>query len=72
MSEEDAMKVSFQVVTLIAFADWEFIKDCRMKGVENICPKQKQEFANVCLACNLVVWKLENVSSDFYPAGGKI
>ncbi len=32
--------------------------------VENICPEKKQEFASVCLACNTVVRRIEDISSD--------
>ncbi|GAA6081733.1 general transcription factor II-I repeat domain-containing protein 2-like [Tachysurus ichikawai] len=35
-----------------------------MKIVEYICPKKKQEFANVCLARNTVGRRIEDVSSD--------
>ena len=48
--------------TLIAkhcksFTEGEFIKDCVMKMVEKICPDEKQDLANVCLARNIVVWE---------------
>ncbi|GAA6068887.1 general transcription factor II-I repeat domain-containing protein 2-like [Tachysurus ichikawai] len=35
-----------------------------MKIVENICPEKKQEFANVCLARNTVVQRIEDISLD--------
>lgn len=68
-SNENATKASYEVATLIAkhckpFTEGEFIKDCMMKMVEKICPEKKQEFANVCLARNTVVWRIEDVSSD--------
>ena len=46
------------------FTEGEFIKDCMMKMVEKICAEKKQAFANVCLACNTVVRRIEDVSSD--------
>ena len=57
------------MATLIAklckpFNEGEFIKDCVMKMVEKICPENKQEFANVCMARNTVVRRIEDVSSD--------
>lgn len=68
-SNENATKASYEVATLIAkhckpFTEGEFIKDCVMKMVEKICPEKKQEFANVCLARNTVVRRIEDVSSD--------
>lgn len=41
-----------------------------MKIVENICPKKKQEFANVCLACNTVAQRIEDISSDIKRQSG--
>ena len=32
--------------------------------VEKICPQNKQEFINVCLARSTVTWRIEEVSSD--------
>ena len=66
------------MATLIAkhckpFTEGEFIKECVMKMVEKICPEKKQEFANVCLARNTVVRRIEEVSSDIkrqYEAKG--
>ena len=46
------------------YTEGEFIKDCVLKIVEKICPEKKQEFANVCLARNTVVWRIEDASSD--------
>ena len=46
------------------FAGGEFIKECMMKVVDKITPEKKQEFANVCLARNTVVRRIEDVSSD--------
>ncbi|KAF7237537.1 Chromodomain-helicase-DNA-binding protein 1-like [Varanus komodoensis] len=68
-SNENATKASYEVATLIAkhckpFTEGEFIKDCMVKMVEKICPEKKQEFANVCLARNTVVRRIEDVSSD--------
>ena len=68
-SNENAAKASYEVATLIAklckhFNEGEFIKDCVMKMVEKICPENKQEFANVCMARNTVVRRIEDVSSD--------
>lgn len=68
-SNENATKASYEGAMLIAkhckpFTEDEFIKDCVMKIVEKICLEKKQEFANVCLACNTVVRRIENVSSD--------
>ncbi|XP_063781329.1 general transcription factor II-I repeat domain-containing protein 2A-like [Pseudophryne corroboree] len=68
-SNENATKASYEVATLIAkhckpFTEGEFIKDCVMKMVEKICPEKKQEFANICLARNTVVRRIEDVSSD--------
>ena len=68
-SNENATKASYEVGNLIAkhckpFTEGEFIKDCLMKIVEKICPEKKQEFANVCLARNTVVRRIEDVSSD--------
>ncbi len=58
-SNENSTKASYEVAMLIAkrgkpFTEGEFIKDCVMKMVDNICPEKKQEFANVCLARNTV------------------
>ncbi|KAM4694222.1 general transcription factor II-I repeat domain-containing protein 2-like [Discoglossus pictus] len=60
---------SYEVATLIAkncksFAKGEYIKECVMKMVENICPEKKQEFANICLAHNTVARRIEDISSD--------
>lgn len=68
-SNENATKASYEVATLIAkhykpFTEGEFIKDCVMKMVEKICPEKKQEIANVCLARNTVVRRIEDVSPD--------
>nr|XP_057931891.1 general transcription factor II-I repeat domain-containing protein 2 [Doryrhamphus excisus] len=68
-SNENATKASYEVATLIAkhckpFTEGEFIKDCVMKMVEKICPAKKQEFANICLARNTVVRRIEDVSLD--------
>ncbi len=46
------------------FTEGEFIKDCVMKMVDNICPEKKQEFASVCLVCNTVARRIEEISSD--------
>ncbi|XP_077340540.1 general transcription factor II-I repeat domain-containing protein 2-like [Lithobates pipiens] len=68
-SNENATKASYEVATLIAkncksFAEGDFIKECVMKMVENICPEKKQEFANICLARNTVARRIEEISSD--------
>uniref|UniRef100_A0A8C6P2I3 SPIN-DOC-like zinc-finger domain-containing protein n=1 Tax=Nothobranchius furzeri TaxID=105023 RepID=A0A8C6P2I3_NOTFU len=68
-SNENATKASYEVATLIAkhckpFTEGEFIKDCVMTIVEKICPSKKQEFANICLARNTVVRRIEDVSRD--------
>ena len=42
-----------------------------MKMVEKICPEKKQEFANVCLARNTVVRRIEDVSFDIKRQGAK-
>ena len=68
-SNDNATKASYEVATLIAkhckpFTEGEFIKDCVMKMVENICPEKKQQFANVCLARSTVSRRIEEVSSD--------
>ena len=68
-SNENATKARYEMATLIAklckpFTGGEFIKDCVMKMVEKICPENNQEFANVCLARNTVVRRIEDVSSD--------
>ncbi|KAF7247962.1 Cartilage-associated protein [Varanus komodoensis] len=69
IAARDATKASYEVAMLIVkhckpFTEGEFIKDCMMKMVEKICPEKKQVFANVCLARNTVVRRIENVSSD--------
>lgn len=66
-SNENATKASYEVATLIAkhckpFTEGEFIKDCGKKMLEKICPAKKQEFANICLARNTVVRRIEDVS----------
>lgn len=33
-----------------------------MKLVDNICPEDKQEFDHVCLACNTVAWRMNEIS----------
>ncbi len=38
------------------FTEGEFVKECMMKMVDNICP---EEFANIRLA-----WKIEEISAD--------
>ncbi|KAF7245500.1 Carnitine O-palmitoyltransferase 1, liver isoform [Varanus komodoensis] len=68
-SNENATEASYEVAMLIAkhckpFTVDEFIKDCVMKMVEKMCPEKKEEFANVCLARNTVVRRIEDVSSD--------
>ena len=68
-SNENATKASYEVATLIAkhckpFTEGEFIKDCVMRMVENICPEKKQQFANVCLARSTVSRRIEEVSAD--------
>ncbi|XP_061641106.1 general transcription factor II-I repeat domain-containing protein 2-like [Phyllopteryx taeniolatus] len=68
-SNENTTKASYEVATLIAkhckpFTEGEFIKDCVMKMVENICPEKKQQFANVFLARSTVSRRIEEVSSD--------
>ncbi|KAF4087849.1 hypothetical protein AMELA_G00076080 [Ameiurus melas] len=68
-SNENATKASYEVATLVAkhckpFTEGGFIKDCVMKMVEKICPEKKHEFANVCLARNTVVRRIEDISSD--------
>nr|DBA20368.1 TPA: hypothetical protein GDO54_017157 [Pyxicephalus adspersus] len=68
-SNENATKASYDVAMLIAkncksFAEGDFIKECVMKMVENICPEKKQEFANICLARNTVARRIEDISSD--------
>uniref|UniRef100_A0A3B3DZF4 SPIN-DOC-like zinc-finger domain-containing protein n=1 Tax=Oryzias melastigma TaxID=30732 RepID=A0A3B3DZF4_ORYME len=68
-SSENATKASFEVATLIAkhckpFTDGEFIKDCVMKMVENICPEKMHEFASVCLARSTVACRIKEISSD--------
>ncbi|XP_078271885.1 general transcription factor II-I repeat domain-containing protein 2 isoform X1 [Rhinoraja longicauda] len=68
-SNENITKASYEVAMLIAkhgkpFMEGEFIKDCVMQMVENICPEKKQEFANVCLARNTVARRIEDISSD--------
>lgn len=68
-SNENATRASYEVATLIAkhckpFTEGEFIKDCVMKMVEKICPEKKQEFANICLARNTVVRRIEDISLD--------
>ncbi|KAF7252395.1 Serine/threonine-protein kinase 24 [Varanus komodoensis] len=65
-SNENAKKASYKVATLIAkhckpFTEGE---DCVMKMVEKSCPEKKQEFVSACLACNTVVQRIEDVSSD--------
>ncbi|XP_077340548.1 general transcription factor II-I repeat domain-containing protein 2-like [Lithobates pipiens] len=62
-------KASYEVAMLIAkncksFAEGDFIKECVMKMVENICPEKKQGFANICLARNTIAWRIEEISSD--------
>ncbi|XP_073470399.1 general transcription factor II-I repeat domain-containing protein 2-like [Aquarana catesbeiana] len=66
---ENATKASYEVATLIAkncksFSEGDFIEECVMKMVENICPEKKQEFANICLARNTVARRAEEISSD--------
>ncbi|KAK7886513.1 hypothetical protein WMY93_026134 [Mugilogobius chulae] len=66
---ENATKASYEVAELIAkhgkpLAEGEFIKDCVMKIVENICPEKRQDFANMCLARNTVARRIEDISSD--------
>ncbi|XP_070398336.1 general transcription factor II-I repeat domain-containing protein 2 [Nothobranchius furzeri] len=69
-SNENATKArSYEVAMLIAkhckpFTEGEFIKDCVITIVKKVCPSKKQEFANICLARNTVVWRIEDVSSD--------
>lgn len=68
-SNENATKASYEVAALIAkhckpFTEGEFIKDCVMTMVKNICPEKQQEFAKVCLARNTVARRIEEVSSD--------
>ena len=68
-SNENATKASYEVATLIAkhckpFTEGEFIKDCVMRMVENICPEKKQQFSNVCLARSTVSRRIEEVSAD--------
>ncbi|XP_068110957.1 general transcription factor II-I repeat domain-containing protein 2-like [Hyperolius riggenbachi] len=68
-SNENATRASYDVALLIAknsksFTEGDFIKECVMKMVENICPEKKQEFANICLARNTVARRIEDISSD--------
>lgn len=43
----------------------EFIKDCVMKMVKEICPEKKQEeFADVSMAWSTASGRIEDVSSD--------
>ena len=66
---ENSSKASYEVSMLIAkqckpFTEGEFVKECLMKAVDNICPEKKQEFANMCLARNTVARRIEDISSD--------
>ena len=68
-SNENSTKASYEVATLIAkqckpFTEGEFIKDCLMKAVDNICPDKRQAFANMCLARNTVARRIEELSAD--------
>lgn len=53
--------VMFIVKYCKPFVKGEFMKDCVMKMVDNICPKKKQEFTNIWLAYNIVVQINENI-----------
>ncbi|XP_073520416.1 uncharacterized protein [Phyllobates terribilis] len=46
------------------YPEGDFIKECVMKMVENVCPEKKQEFSNICLAHNTVARRIEEISSD--------
>ncbi|KAK0136318.1 General transcription factor II-I repeat domain-containing protein 2 [Merluccius polli] len=68
-SIENSTKASYEVAMLIAkhgkpFTEGEFVKDCVMKMVDNICPEKQQEFANMCLARNTVARRIEEISAD--------
>ena len=68
-ANENSSKASCEVAKLIAkhskpFIDGTFVKECLRKIVENIFPRQKQEFANVCLSRNILARRTEEVSSD--------
>ena len=66
---ENSTRASYEVSMLIAkeckpFTEGEFVKTCLMKAVDNICPENKQEFANMCLTRNTVTRRIEDISSD--------
>ena len=46
------------------FTEGEFVKDCVMKMVDNICPEKQQEIANTCLSRNTVARRIEELSAD--------
>ncbi len=62
-SNENITKARHEVAMLMEngkpFTEGEFVKECMMKMVDNICPEKKQEFANVRLAR-----KIEEISAD--------
>ena len=68
-SVENSTKASYEVAMLIAkhgkpFTEGEFVKDCVMKMVDNICPEKQQEIANTCLSRNTVARRIEELSAD--------
>lgn len=55
-SNENGTKASHELIAKHCkpFTEGEFIKDCVMKMVANICPEKRHQFTNVCLARSTV------------------
>lgn len=64
-----AVRASYHVAQLIAdkgkpFTDGEFVKECMMKVVEEICPEKKSCFSSVSLSANTTMRRIEEMADD--------
>jgi hypothetical protein len=70
LKKENAItKSSYDVALLLArklkpFSDGEFVKDCVMSVVKNLCPERSEDFNNVSLSSRTIRRRIEEMSFD--------
>lgn len=67
--QENATAASYEVAKLIAlhgkpFSDGDFINQCLIKVTEVMCPEKVQDFNNMSLSRNTVVWRIAGLSAN--------